>query len=150
MQNNLKALEYDIKCHFGRFGTTSGALISPVQIACPTPISNNTNFDVGNGEEVQVQLSLNGQDYLDVSHKFKFVSKSAVVSSSEGVGWIATFMLGIVIVVFSAHIINQISKSSFGKTKSLENTSLTAGIPKSDDPNAVPTETMPGSFDIIC
>lgn len=77
------ALELDIICKFGRFGTTAGALIAYNQIRCPTP---STRIDSSSfaQEAVQVQIALNGQDYLTVPTAFTFTGTGTGTGNGDG------------------------------------------------------------------
>ena len=73
------ALELDIICKFGRFGTTSGALLAYNQVGCPTPTPRVDASSLSQ-ETVQVEIALNGQDYLTVPTTFTFTGNQNTIS----------------------------------------------------------------------
>jgi len=116
-----EALQQDIKCRFGRFGTSEGVLLSKNKISCPTP-NTNLNLDEIGEEPVKVEVSLNGQDYSSNSNVyFKFIGSR---SPSLGITWIIAIIIGSVVLIFLIYYIS----TSFSRSAAISNNQ--AFIPK--------------------
>lgn len=123
MTTDSEALQQDIKCRFGRFGTSEGVLLSNNQISCPTP-NTNLNLDEIGEEPVKVEVSLNGQDYSSNSNVyFKFIGSR---SPSLGITWIIGIIIGSVVLIFLIYYIS----TSFSRTAASSSNQNQAFIPK--------------------
>jgi len=98
-------LNTNIICRFGRFGSTSGALIANNQVACPSP-STRIAPEYLAEENVEIELALNGQDFIKVSIPFRFVgTKPAGNNNNERTKWVLTVLMGGIVLVFILYVI---------------------------------------------
>jgi len=120
---DAEALQQDIKCRFGRFGTSEGVLLNGKQISCPTP-NTNLNLDEIGEEPVKVEVSINGQDYSSSeSVYFKFIGSR---SPSLGLTWIIAIIIGSVVLIFLIYYIS----TSFSRTAAASNQQNQPFVPK--------------------
>jgi len=97
-------LDVDIVCRFGRFGTTSGALIDYDQIGCPSPNTRMEQTEIG-AESVDFEISLNGQDFIKYSKPFTFIGTKTTAQSSSA--WMVMLLFGTATFFFLLFVITK-------------------------------------------
>jgi len=120
-------LDTDIVCKFGRFGSTAGALLAYNQIGCPSP---NTVIPPQNVSEetVEIEVALNGQDFLQISIPFQFIGTKSKTSGSEA-GWVMNIAIGGIMVIFVLYVLTRY----YNPKPDGEKIPLTKNIQKSDE-----------------
>jgi len=129
-------LDLDIICRFGRFGSTTGALIAHNQVGCPSPNTKVSLHEISE-ENVVLEISLNGQDFVKIPTSFKFIGTNAY-PSGHGFTWVMAIAVGIatliiILYLFGKHFIPTLENNSHN-----DKVPLAANLPRSDDPNIQP------------
>ena len=91
-------------------------------------------------EDVQIEVSINGQDFTQTSTTFKFVEISPN-GLGHGMTWIAVIMLGAVVLIFALYIVAKI----FDLAPNKEDTSVDTDKIKIDSANTVVKQAIPGT-----